>query len=328
MSLLPIHHTFGPMVTRSQIARALLLQFTPWKWKTGKETGKLQEELQQKYNQDVYLFDCGRMALYSALKTLDIQPGEEIIIQAYTCIVVPNAITAIGGTPVYVDIDPETLNFEYDKIEAAITNRTRAIIAQHTFGIHSDLTRLREICDKHNIALIEDCAHILDNSVAQQGDISIISFGRDKAVSGVTGGAVLTKHELLSHRLKTIEKSALHHTNWQILQWISYPLRYQFAKWIWVSQLGKAYLKLLQKLGWLPPVLTSEEKDGHAKIVPYALPNGCAALALKQLKNLDSINTHRKAIAEIYSQRVDTAVTDITVFHVERWAPESLICST
>jgi len=88
------------------------------------------------------------------------------------------------------------------KIEALITDQTKAIMIQHTLGIPADIDAIRDICQRHHLLFIEDCAHALGASYKGQkcgtfGDMAIFSFGRDKIISSVNGGALLIKNERL-----------------------------------------------------------------------------------------------------------------------------------
>ena len=265
----------------------------------------------------------GRDALLSALRALGLKSGDEVILQAFTCAVVPNAIHASGAVPVYCDIDPETLNLDLNKIQARITPRTKVIICQHTFGIPVDTERLRAICDKRRLILIEDCAHVIPDSegydqmnlmrapsatekIGRHGDILIFSFGRDKAISGVTGGAVLTRDGEIGKRIAEMEKNADKISKYQILNLIDYPIRYRFAKWLWRlpfgSAIAKAYLRWVSALGFLPRVLSRSEKEGKAELLPRRIPNACAALALEQLSSIGKLNDQRRKITKIYAE--------------------------
>ena len=324
----PIHHTFGPLVTPHQWRQAFKLQFQPWRWRDGPEIEEFRSQLSQSFGMSASLFATGRDGLLAVLRALDLSAGDEVILQGYTCIVVPNAIHAAGGVPVYVDIDPQTLNIDINKIQTAITPRTKAIICQHTFGIPADTKKLRAICDKRSLALIEDAAHVIPDSggasqlsliqsptvsegIGVHGDAILFSFGRDKAISGVTGGAILTRHRALASRLAEMEKNAEHLSKWQVLNLIDYPIRYQFAKWIWRMGLGKIYLRWIKLLGFLPPIITKAEKDGKADIIPKKLPNACATLALDQLKRLSKLNDHRRKISQVFLQAAKVGEWDI-----------------
>lgn len=319
----PIHHTFGPLATKEQCKKAFKLQFEFGRWVDGPEIEELRSSLSHSFGMSCSLFLSGRDALLSALRALGLKSGDEVILQAFTCAVVPNAIHASGAVPVYCDIDPETLNLDLNKIQARITPRTKVIICQHTFGIPVDTERLRAICDKRRLILIEDCAHVIPDSegydqmnlmrapsatekIGRHGDILIFSFGRDKAISGVTGGAVLTRDGEIGKRIAEMEKNADKISKYQILNLIDYPIRYRFAKWLWRlpfgSAIAKAYLRWVSALGFLPRVLSRSEKEGKAELLPRRIPNACAALALEQLSSIGKLNDQRRKITKIYAE--------------------------
>ena len=289
-----------------QIARAFALQFLPWKWRSGPETEMLRKDLEQLFSQQqAALFDTGRAALLALFKALELTNEDEVILQGYTCVVVHNAIRATGATPVYVDINPRTLTLDPGLVRAAVTRKTRAVICQHTFGIPADTSALRLICDEKDIALVEDCAHVLPDTLSEKigtvGDAVLLSFGRDKAISGVTGGALLTRHSLIAKRLRDMEEQAEDHSLWTIMNLINYPLRYATAHAIWKTHLAKIYLRGCQWLHLLPQILTPAEKEGEMSQSLHKMPNACAALALDQLNMLTKLNEQRGTIASIFA---------------------------
>ena len=191
-------------------AAKCLNYFLPWNWlkiKQGHKVKELEERfrglLGVKYAQAFY---NARGALYFGLKGLGIGQNDEVIIQAYTCVSVPNAIMALGAKPVYVDISLADLNIDPFKIEEKITSQTKAIIVQHTFGLPADMANISAIAKKHKLFLIEDCAHALgakfnNKPVGGNGDFSIFSFGRDKVISSVNGGMLITNNQAIYDNL-------------------------------------------------------------------------------------------------------------------------------
>lgn len=300
MRLRPVHHTFGPMVTGSQMLQAGVWQCAPWRWKNGPERERFRSALETAFTKKAFLFDSGRGALLSLLRAMDIGPGNEVIVQAFTCIAVPNAVAATGAVPIFADIDPDSLNIDPAAAEKLINHRTAAIICQHTFGIKADTSVLRKLCDDHGIALIEDCAHILspETGIGTVGDAIICSFGRDKAISGVAGGAALVANPQLIEALSRTEAEAADRSIKTIVNLVDYPLRYAFAKAVWRAGIGKAYLAMLAKLRWLPRIYEPQERAGYANPVVYRMPNACAALALAQWRRRDRINARRKKTAQ------------------------------
>ncbi|NOS67071.1 MAG: aminotransferase class I/II-fold pyridoxal phosphate-dependent enzyme [Candidatus Peribacteraceae bacterium] len=317
MILRPIHHTFAPLADGRFCARALMLLLQPWTWRRGPAVQEFRNALRENFahlsgdsgvSADVFLFSSGREGLMALLQSMNIGHGDEIIVQAYTCVVVPNAIIAAGATPIFVDIVKETLSLDPQEVRKAITPKTKAIICQHTFGIPAPLEELRAICDEHRIPLIEDCAHVIPDDegpseIGKTGEFVLLSFGRDKAISGVTGGAILSRRTDVSNRLKRLEDGARDLSLLSIKRFLLYPLIYALARPFYGLWIGKAFLKLCSLLRILPSIVTSEEKSGHQSPALNRLPNACAALALDQLKRLRQINDHRRMLTRFYLEQ-------------------------
>jgi len=277
----------------------------PWKWRSGNSQLSFERKLMERFSADTFLFASGREALCALLRSLDLKNGEEVIVQSYTCVAVPNAIHAAGGVPVYCDIDRGTLNMTADTVSEVISHRTKAVICQHTFGIPSPTKELKELCDRKGLILIEDCAHIMPDEtgpeeIAKHSDFIFFSFGRDKAISGITGGAVLSKNSEATLKLKTEREKAVKLSYLIIFRLLTYPLIYYFARPLYGIYIGKALLYALKKIGWMVPVLSKEEKEGLQSPIPTLMPNACACLALNQFNKLKSINDHRRKLTEHY----------------------------
>lgn len=305
MSTSPIHHTFAPLADSRQVRLALGLLFQPWRWKEGPEQRALEQELGNRFDGETHLFGSGREALLAILRSITLQKDEEVIVQGYTCVVVPNAIHAAGMTAVYADIEQDTLNLDIDEVEKLITPKTRAVICQHTFGIPAYTKRLRDLCDRHSLILIEDCAHVMPDTkgpeeIGKLGDVLFFSFGRDKAVSGVTGGAVVCRNKQICRDLSKMQKEADSMSLYRIKRLLSYPVIYAVAKPLYGLGIGKALLALCGKLRVLVPVVTRMEKEGQMDASLHRMPNACAALALDQLKQVQDINDHRRMLTAYY----------------------------
>lgn len=301
----PIHQTFAPLADRKHVRLAWKMLFRPGQWKEGPHKKQLTQELGTRFGGKVHLFASGRECLLAILKSLRFQKDEEVIVQGYTCIVVPNAIIAAGMTPVYADIDPDTLNLDIEEVERLITPKTRAVICQHTFGIPAFTKRLRDLCDHHSLILIEDCAHIMPDEngpteIGTYGDLMFFSFGRDKSISGVTGGAVICKRPDLCSDLQRFEEEATPIGLVTIKILLLYPIIYTIAKPLYGMGIGRALLVLCAKLKMLVPIVTAKEKQGHMNPQFHRMPNACAALVLDQLHRLRAINDHRRMLTRFY----------------------------
>ena len=107
----------------------------------------------------IFLYWKGRVALYAILKAMGVGKDDEVILPAFTCVVVSNAIIYLGAKPVYVDIDMETFNPSFENIKKAVTLSTKVIICQNTFGLSSDIEEITTFSKERNIFTIEDCTH-------------------------------------------------------------------------------------------------------------------------------------------------------------------------
>ena len=303
----PIHHTFGPHITGAYLLQSWKQMLTPWNWKTGYQREKLRSNIQYWFRAKCFLFSSGRQALLALLRSLDFEPGAEIIIQGYTCVALPNAIHAADYNPVFADIDPHTLNMRAENVEKCITPRTKAIICQHTFGIPSDTKALRALCDKHHLVLIEDLAHILPDTsgpdiFGKYADYMMLSFGRDKAVSGICGGAIVSKHDSVSDEIETEEQRAKEVPLGKTGIFLLYPTLYACANALYGIGLGKLLLVIARKFHLLIPVITIKEKKGKQSPTLKRMPNSCAALANNGLHSMQSINDHRRTLTTMYRE--------------------------
>ena len=305
MPYLPIHHTFAPLADFGYAMRSMGLLLRPWRYRYGPARQQLRIGLQQTFGGDAVLFSSGRESLLALMRALNIGEGDEVIVQAYTCIVVPNAIAAAGAKTIYADIEQETLSVDPHAVQQLITPKTKAIICQHTFGIPAPLSELRELCDRHHLPLIEDCAHVMPDEkgplgIARTGDYVLFSFGRDKAISGVTGGAMLSRNAAITTKLKEIEQHAKPMLLSVIARLLCYAPMYVKARWMYATGIGKLYLAMIGRMGLLLPIVTKEEKAGKQSTTLHQFPNACAALALAQWKHLVRLNDKRRRIADIF----------------------------
>jgi dTDP-4-amino-4,6-dideoxygalactose transaminase len=132
-------------------------------------------------------------------------------------------------------------------------------------------------------------------------DAMILSFGRDKAISGISGGAVIVKNPATSSVLQNIEADAVLHTWWEVAKLLEYATRmHSIVRPLSFCGLQKPLIKMLNLLGLFVPVVTDDEKNGHMSPILHKIPNACASLALVSLKNLQSINDHRRALTKLY----------------------------
>ena len=171
--------------------------------------GDLVQELEQKLKnflrvENLLFTNNGTVVLQMALKALDIT--KEVITTPFSYVATTNAILWEGCKPVYVDIDPETFCIDADKIEAAITPDTQAILATHVYGLPCNVERIDSIAKKHNLKVIYDGAHAFGcfykgRSLLSYGDISTCSFHATKIFHTVEGGCIIANNEEVAQKL-------------------------------------------------------------------------------------------------------------------------------
>ena len=164
----------------------------------GGVTGQLEEEFASFIGMEYALACCnGTSTLHSAYVGAGLGPGTEIIVPAYTWHATVTPVLHASATPVFADIDPQTLCLDPDDVERKISDRTRAICVVQVWGNVPDMERFRDIADRHGLLLIEDASHAhgatyKGRKVGSYGDISCFSMQGSKAVSGGELGMVLT----------------------------------------------------------------------------------------------------------------------------------------
>jgi UDP-4-amino-4,6-dideoxy-N-acetyl-beta-L-altrosamine transaminase len=142
----------------------------------------------------------GTAALHIAALSAGVGEGDEVITTPITFAASANCVLYCGARPVFVDIDPETYNIDPKKVEAAITPRTKAVVAVDYTGQSADLAPLLQICKEHHLTLIEDGAHVIGTKYKGQmngsiADMTMFSFHPVKTVTGGEGGVILTNDE-------------------------------------------------------------------------------------------------------------------------------------
>src|SRR3569833_403963 len=148
----------------------------------------------------------GTVTLQSALAALGVGPGDEVIVSPLTWCSTAIAVRHVGVVTVFVDIEPHSLCIDPGKIEVAITERTRAIIPVHAYGSMADMDRIMDIARRHDLKVIEDCAHMHGGvwngkGVGTLGDVGSFSFQMCKVMSSGEGGICITNDPDLADRI-------------------------------------------------------------------------------------------------------------------------------
>ncbi|MDE0314126.1 MAG: DegT/DnrJ/EryC1/StrS family aminotransferase [Candidatus Poribacteria bacterium] len=162
----------------------------------------------------------GTVALQCALKAAGVTAGDEVIVPALTFVATGTSVVCVNAVPVIVDIDPLTYNIAPDAIEAAITPRTRAIIPVHNGGYPADMDAIMDIADRHNLKVIEDCAHAHGSQwrgkgMGSIGHLGTFSFQIGKTLTCGEGGMVITNDEALANSAGQVANLNMRMTNLQ-----------------------------------------------------------------------------------------------------------------
>jgi perosamine synthetase len=214
-------------------------------------------------------------ALHLALLALGIKPGDEVLCPSLSFIATANAIVHAGATPVFVDIDESTFNMDPDRIEDAVSPRTRAILAVHQIGMPAPLTEITDIAARHGLVVIEDaaCAIGAEYRGSRIGlphtAIACFSFHPRKVLTTGEGGMITTADENLAARARRLRQHAMS-----------------------VSDLARHNASQL--------IIESYEEIGFN----YRMTDLQAAIGLAQLQRLDEMISKRRALALNYSSRL------------------------
>jgi len=311
----PIASSLAPNYTIWDVLIASKYLFLPWNWRK-LQKGKNSRKLERKFCDHIrskwaISFDSGRSGLYAILKCLEIKDYDEIILQAFTTVALPNVIKWCDAKPVYVDIEKETYNINPEKIEEEITDRTKAIIVQHTFGNPCKMDRIMEIARKHNLYVIEDCAHSLGTKYQNKklgtiGDVAFFSFGRDKIISAVAGGMVTTNNNELGEKIKEFRNQMSYPKKSLIIRQLFQPIiTFKALKLYYFFNLGKIIMYLSTKTGIITKAYSKKErKNKRPENFPAKMPNALAEIALHQMKLISKFNEHRINIAKLYQEKL------------------------
>lgn len=144
----------------------------------------------------VLAYSSGTVTMEIALRLLGVGPGDEVITTPLSWVATSNVVLAVGATPVFVDIDPATRNIDANRIEAAITARTRAILPVHLAGLPADLDAIYDIAARHGLRVIEDAAQAIGSQWKHQrigsfGDFASFSFHPNKNITSIEGGCLV-----------------------------------------------------------------------------------------------------------------------------------------
>lgn len=267
---------------------------------SNKNTKKLKKFLEKKFNGQTYLFYKGRDAIEYCLRCLNLKPNDEILIQAFTCYSIEEAIKRAELKPIYTDITNQNLNPNLETLEKAWikAKNPKALLIQHTLGIPADIEKIKAWCKQKNLILIEDLAqayggkNINNKELGSFADIVILSFGRDKIIDAVTGGACIIRIKYkpicITDKISTL----------QIIKELLYPITTYLIRNTYSFFLGK----IIHYLSVKTKIMTSPIQSLSKNINLF--PKQFSSLVLIQLNNFDQNFKHRKSIFSFYQKNL------------------------
>ncbi|GJM17009.1 MAG: polysaccharide biosynthesis protein [Thermodesulfobacteriota bacterium] len=253
-----------------------------------------------------YHFFKGRVALYAILNAIGVGADDEVIIPAFTCVVVPNAISYLNAKPVYVDISRSTFNLDPEKLEESITESTKAIIAQHTFGIPADMDKILGIAKKYQLYVIEDSCHAIGSryrseEVGTLGDAAFFSSQWSKPITTGLGGWAIVNNKEIGQMMKELYPSFVEPSNKDILllrfQYLAYSLLLK-PSMFWYLQ---GFYRSLANLGLVIGSSSKEELE-HKMSIDYKMKmsDWQKSLLSEKSEEIENVIEHRKWIVSLY----------------------------
>lgn len=196
----------------------------------------------------------------------DIKPGDEVIMPSYTFVSTANAFVLRGAIPVFVDIRPDTMNIDENLIEAAITEKTKAIVPVHYAGVSCEMDKILEIAEKYNLVVIEDAAQGMmasykGKALGTIGDFGCYSFHETKNYSMGEGGALLIRDEKYAEEAEIIREKGTNRSKYY---------RGQIDKYTWVNY-GSSYLPSELNAAYLAAQLDMAEEVNEDRLKSWRL---------------------------------------------------------
>lgn len=235
----------------------------------------------------------GRTALLVLLKSIGIEKESEVIMPAYICEVVPNAVLKSGGIPVFVDIDPDDYHISIPHLKTLLSERTRAVIINHIFGYPEDVDEIKNALGDRDICLIEDVAQALGakykgRRVGSLGDAAFLSL--TKNTFNIGGGAINTNNESIASKAESLLSGAK--TNSLFTHLFIGLMSFLETRRVH-SSFSNFYFNMSRRFARKSGALT-KSYDNSLKIPEsLAISEREASLAISQLKKLDHLNEKR-----------------------------------
>lgn len=277
--------------------------------------------LKQTYNtSELFLTHSATGALELIATLIDIKPGDEVIMPSFTFVSTANAFASKGATPVFIDIDKETLNIDCNLIEGAISKNTKAIIAMHYAGNACDMDALKSLCEKHGLYLIEDAAMGFGNTYFNKplgtiGDFGVISFDITKQINAIQGGLILVNNQDLIERAHHIYHIGTNKTDFE---------KKDVPYYEWVDFGSKFQMNELNALVLFEQLKQEKEILGYRKKIASCYYENLKPLEDKKHLSLMNKNFVKESVHEFYLLLNSERERDLLSKHLAEFNIESL----
>ncbi len=269
---------------------------------------------------DIFLTESARSSFHLLLKSLELAEDSEVILPAFTCVVIVNPVLWAGLKPVYVDIEEKDFNTPVSGLIDAVTPNTKLILVQHTFGNYVDIKLLKSELSRigrSDIILVEDLAHVFGSNVSKNEyvDASILTFGVEKTISTIRGGALfISKNSTnLKNSLEKVKSNYEKYSELGFLQYLKLilnPIFWQIILPIYDFGVGKItigrlFVLLVRRLGLLGIAISKTEySGGQPSHIETKIQPKFAEIGIKQLEKMPDLVKLRKNLTKIYSKKI------------------------
>lgn len=267
-----------------------------------KDSKNLRLILEKEYGGKAILLQKGRQAITLAFQSLNLPKGSLVGVNGFTCFAVFQAIKEAGHKPIYFDVEKRALNFSTETVKSKKLKNLKVLIVQNTLGIPCDIDGIKNFCSENRILLIEDLAHCAGGSylngkqMGTIGDFIVLSFGQDKIIDSVSGGALIIRNTNYANRI--IEENLSSVTFVTQIKDKFYPLFSFLVRKTYSFGLGKGLHFLFRVLHFLSQSVSSGQAE------PHKLTIWQANLAKECIKNLNQNIDHRRKISSVYSKKL------------------------
>lgn len=254
-----------------------------------------------------FAFWKGRVGIYATLKAMGVGEGDEVILPGYTCVMDVNPVMYLRAKPVYVDINPVTYNLDPDRLEEAITPRTRVIIAQHTYGYPCEMDAILEVAERHGISVVEDCCLALGSTYkgtvcGRFGVAAVWSFQWNKPFACGLGGLVTVNDPALGEKIAEVCRAELQGPGrskaWQL------GIQRQIHRMLVFPSTASAVQSVFRRLGEWGVVIGSSSASEFVPEMPegflMGMSAGQARVGLRQMERIQQNISHRRRLATVY----------------------------